>query len=156
VRMNMKLDALHDECEARGYFVFNPEDNPPTTLMLKHILEMYECLARGPSSNYSLYGTNCRWLCYGLLECLRDCKPCYRGVWMGCKPDTIQKQDNQAANQAKNVYLREKHGICCCPAFERSSSVLSTLVAEAAMLGVAATNFAQMANQAHNGKLCRR
>jgi hypothetical protein len=149
VWMNTKLAALQDRCEARGYFVFNPEDNPPTPLRLKHVLEMYECLARGSASYYSLYGTNCRWVCYGLLECLRECESCYKGIWMRCKQDTIHKQEKQVANQAKEVYLKEKHGNCCCPS--RSGSMPPPPVTRAAVPGVAATNLEQMANQAQNG-----
>ncbi|KAG8711985.1 hypothetical protein FRC08_015170 [Ceratobasidium sp. 394] len=145
VLINRKLETLHQEHSSmlRGHLLFNREDNAPKTLMLRHILEMYECLSRA-SCKYTIIGTNCRWLCFGILECLRGCKPCFGGQWFkGSRKDTIPKQDNQAAIQAKDVYLKEKHPDCC----SLRGGIMSKLVEEATAIGTALTNIVEMASQ---------
>ncbi|KAG8715045.1 hypothetical protein FRC09_016976 [Ceratobasidium sp. 395] len=150
IRMNMRRETLHQEnsLAVRGYFVFNQvEDNAPKTLMLKHIIEMHDYLAHG-SLGYTFLGTNCRWFCSGLLECLRACQPCFGGQWTKCTgKDTIPKQDTQAAIRAKARYLKEKHPDCC---HLRPSSIMSALVAEATAIGAAVSNMVEIAGQAQN------
>lgn len=98
---------------SRGHFAFYSEDRPATTLVLRHIAEMLLCFTRY-SSSYSLFKTNCRWLCYALLECLKQCHQCYGGNWIG---SPVQRCDNttdtRTALEAKDVYLRERHPSCC-------------------------------------------
>ncbi|KAG8708042.1 hypothetical protein FRC08_000136, partial [Ceratobasidium sp. 394] len=149
IRMSVNAETLHSKhsLAVRGYIVFNQEDNVPKPLMLKHILEMYEYLARA-SHTYTIFGTNCRWLCLGLLECLRDCKPCFGGQWFECgRKDSVPKQDNAVAMiQTKTRYLKEKHPDCCHPRPSQFSSIMAALVAEANAIGAAVSNMVEMAN----------
>ncbi|KAG8711986.1 hypothetical protein FRC08_015171 [Ceratobasidium sp. 394] len=152
IRMSVNAETLHQKgsLAVRGYIVFNQEDNAPKPLMLKHILEMYEYLAQA-SHTYTIFGANCRWLCFGLLDCLRDCKPCFGGQWFECgRKDSVPKQDNAAAAaiQAKTRYLKEKHPDCCRPRPAQSSSIMAALVAEATTIGAAVSNMVEIANQA--------
>ncbi|KAG8731925.1 hypothetical protein FRC10_001357 [Ceratobasidium sp. 414] len=149
IRMSVNTDMLHPKGSwaVRGYFVFNQEDNARQPLKLKHILEMYEYLSQ-ESHKYTIFGTNCRWLCFGLLECLRDCKPCFGGQWFECgRKDSVPKQDTQAAVRAKACYLKEKHAECC-NSRPRPSSIMAALVAEATNVGIAVSNMVEIANQA--------
>ncbi|QRV86401.1 hypothetical protein RhiJN_14419 [Ceratobasidium sp. AG-Ba] len=149
IRMNFNLDSLRqtESAAVRGYFTFNPEDNAPKPIMLKHILEIYEYLVQA-SDRYKLLGTNCRWFCYGFLECLRECKPCFGGHWSPCAKKESPKQDTQAAIRAKDQYLREKHAECCYLR-PRGDSIMSALVAEAVNIGTAVTNMVEITNQVH-------
>ncbi|KAG8709005.1 hypothetical protein FRC08_018586 [Ceratobasidium sp. 394] len=150
IRMSVNAETLHQKgsLAVRGYIVFNQEDNAPQPLMLKHILEMYEYLAQ-TSLTYTIFGTNCRWLCFGLLECLRDCKPCFGGQWFECgRKDSVPKQDTTAAVQAKTRYLKEKHPECCHSRPRTTSSIMAALVAEATTIGAAVSNMVEIANQA--------
>ncbi|KAG9119660.1 hypothetical protein FRC07_005208, partial [Ceratobasidium sp. 392] len=152
IRMNVKPETLHQQGSSavRGYLVFNQvEDNPRKTLMLKHILDMYEYLAQESLSTYTILGTNCRWFCFGVLECLRECRPCFSGQWFECaRKDSIAKQDTQAAIRAKNRYLKEKHTDCCHR--RPNSTILSALVQEAVVIGAAVSNMVEIAGQAQS------
>lgn len=141
VKASTRLELLHSQGDSRGHFVFHTTENPRTVLKLRHILEMYNCFAQ-KSPSYALLKANCRWLCYGLFECLRQCQPCYGGYCMASKSQSSWSQyDAQAAAEAKNVYLKEKHSECCFPA-QRSVSVLRALVAESTGLAAAAASIA--------------
>ncbi|KAF8593120.1 hypothetical protein BDV93DRAFT_566897 [Ceratobasidium sp. AG-I] len=134
VRAHRDLKLIHKPCDSRGHFVYHTTDTPPTTLRLQHIFDMYKYLAQR-SSTYAMYKTNCRWLCFGLFECLRDCQPCYGGHWMGSKATSWN--DDDSAVEAKNLYLKELHPTCCFPA-QRPISVLRALVVESSEIAAAA------------------
>ncbi|QRW00451.1 hypothetical protein RhiJN_28469 [Ceratobasidium sp. AG-Ba] len=112
IRTSADPDSLRQSglSAVRGYLTFNPEDDVPRTLVLKDILEIYECLAKA-SNLYQLHRTNCRWFCHAFLECLRDCKPCFGGHWSPCVKENAKQ--NAQALQAKGQYLKEKHSSCC-------------------------------------------
>lgn len=72
VQVSTTLSALREPCDSRDSISYYPTDRPREPLKLKHIAEMCQFFAR-QSDRYSLFGANCRWLCYALLECLREC-----------------------------------------------------------------------------------
>ncbi|CAE6484328.1 unnamed protein product, partial [Rhizoctonia solani] len=54
----------------------------------------------------------CRWICYALLECLREAQPCYGGSWLPSRTER-PTADVRAAQLAKSHYLKDKHPTCC-------------------------------------------
>ncbi|CAE7102275.1 unnamed protein product, partial [Rhizoctonia solani] len=111
LRASTKLQKLRDLCELRDSFMYNAHENPNEVLRFKHIAEMFQYIA-GHSSGYSLLGANCRWICYALLECLREARPCYGGDWFPSRHER-PTADVKVAQLAKSHYLRDKHPTCC-------------------------------------------
>ncbi|KAG9087778.1 hypothetical protein FS749_002650, partial [Ceratobasidium sp. UAMH 11750] len=103
---NVNVETLHEQNSSvgRGCFVFSRTDDPLQTLALWHVLEMYEYLA---SQGNTTLSTNC-----ALLECLRDCWPCFGGHWIG--PGSWEGSlPVQAVVLLGNRYLQDKHPHCC-------------------------------------------
>ncbi|CUA78457.1 Phytosulfokine receptor 1 [Rhizoctonia solani] len=111
MKASTNLRALREPCEARDSFMYNPNENPREKLKFKHIAVMCQYFT-GPSVQYSLLGTNSRWICYALLECLRESQPCYGGTWL---PSRTERPiaDVRVAQLAKSHYLKDKHPTCC-------------------------------------------
>ena len=150
LKANKDLKLLHSPCESRDRFVFHAVDTPPKVLQLQHILKMYDYLV-GRSPSYVVHKTNCRWLCFGIFECLRSCQPCYGGHWMGSKTHTSWN-DDEGAGEAKNHYLKEMHSACCFSG-DRPVSIFQALVAESS--GTASAIVRPMANNMiNNRKFC--
>ncbi|KAG8732068.1 hypothetical protein FRC11_000814 [Ceratobasidium sp. 423] len=107
VKASTNLPALRPPCDSRDSFTYSPHENPHEVLRFKHIAEMCRYFT-GHSLEYSLLGANCRWICFALLECLRESHPCYGGTWI---PSQNQRTaaDVRAAQVAKSHYLRDKH-----------------------------------------------
>lgn len=130
VQVSKSVDALlvakrGQKCVPRGTFSYYSEDHPSTTLKLQHIAEMLLCFTQY-SSLYSLLKTNCRWLCYALLECLKECHTCYGGNWIGLPLQrTDSTTDTKTALEVKDLYLREKHPRCC---MSRQTSTINALL----------------------------
>ncbi|KAJ1310034.1 hypothetical protein OPQ81_006787 [Rhizoctonia solani] len=111
VKASTNLQALREPCDSRDSFMYNPHDKPREVLKLKHIAEMCRYFT-GHSIEYSLLGANCRWICYALLECLRESQPCYGGTWLPSRNER-PTADVRAAQLAKSHYLQDKHPTCC-------------------------------------------
>ncbi|CAE6423240.1 unnamed protein product [Rhizoctonia solani] len=111
VKASTSIEALRGQSESRDSFMYNPHEKSREVLKLKNIVEMCQYFA-GHSGEYSLLGANCRWICYVLLECLRESRPCYGGAWLpsGTERPTA---DVRAAQLAKSHYLKDKHSACC-------------------------------------------
>ncbi|CAE6403360.1 unnamed protein product [Rhizoctonia solani] len=111
LQASTELWRLREPCEARDSFMYNPNENPRERLRFKHIAMMCQYFT-GHSVEYSLLGANCRWICYALLECLREAQPCYGGSWLPSRTDR-PTADVRAAQLAKSHYLKDKHPTCC-------------------------------------------
>ncbi|KDN51940.1 hypothetical protein RSAG8_00491, partial [Rhizoctonia solani AG-8 WAC10335] len=111
LKASTNLQALREPCESRDSFMYNPNDNPRQVLKFKHIAEMCQYFT-GHSCEYSLLGANCRWICYALLESLRESQPCYGGTWFASRTER-PTADVRAAQLAKSHYLKDKHPTCC-------------------------------------------
>ncbi|CEL52064.1 hypothetical protein RSOLAG1IB_00601 [Rhizoctonia solani AG-1 IB] len=136
VRASTDIEALRGQSEPRDYFMFNPHDKPREVLKLKNVAEMCRYFT-GHAGDYSLFGANCRWICYVLLECLRESRSCYGGTLFpsGTERPTA---DVRAAQLAKSHYLKDKHSACC----GRQYMVYPNLGAQIARAGMSWTSIA--------------
>lgn len=99
--------------DSRGRFDYSStEDGRTMTLLLGHIMEMCGYFIE-KSSKYAVLKTNCRWICYVLIECLRECQPCYGGKWIGSRWERSGITDVQTALEVRNMYLQQRHATCC-------------------------------------------
>ncbi|CAE6403053.1 unnamed protein product [Rhizoctonia solani] len=112
LKASTNLQALCEPpYDVRDSFTYSPHDNPGKVLKFKHIAEMCQYFIGHPRE-YSLLGANCRWICYALLECLREARLCYGGTWLPSR-DERPTADVRAAQLAKSHYLKDKHPTCC-------------------------------------------
>ncbi|KAG8699850.1 hypothetical protein FRC08_005071 [Ceratobasidium sp. 394] len=116
IQLSMDPTRLHQDnsLAIKGYFNFNqPGDNPRKMLRLARVLDMYEYLA-WCSMRYTIPGSNPHWLCVCLMECLRECEPCYSGQWVDTTNEgALSEQGTLTTARVKNLYLAEKHPDCC-------------------------------------------
>ncbi|CAE6511511.1 unnamed protein product [Rhizoctonia solani] len=112
VMASINPQTLGIECDNRDSLMYDTNNNPQEVLKLKHIAEMYQYFT-GHANQYVLFGSNCRWLCYLLFECLRECQLCYGGFSLSRSPQGKPTADIRTAQLAKAHYLRDKHPTCC-------------------------------------------
>ncbi|CAE7142087.1 unnamed protein product [Rhizoctonia solani] len=111
LKASTDLQVLREPCESRDSFMYSAHKSPREVLRFKHIAEMCRYFT-GHSSEYSLLGANCRWICYALLECLREARECYGGDWFPSRNER-PTVDVKVAQLAKTHYLKDKHPTCC-------------------------------------------
>lgn len=113
IKTSTRFDLLHSQGQSRGQFVYYTTETSRQTLKLIDVLRMCDYFGQ-KSPSYALFKTNCRWLCFALFECLKQCQPCYGGQCMAPKlQGSWSQHDVQAVTEAKNGYLRENHPACC-------------------------------------------
>jgi hypothetical protein len=157
VQVSTNSTALLDPmCNPRGRFAYTSMNGRSTKLQLRHIAEMCGYFViTDKSSKYAVLKTNCRWICYLLLECLRDCQPCYGGEWIGPRSERAGTTDTQTALEVKAMYLQAKHTSCCGRNYSRASqySAVGALMA-APNLASAMANPHNNINETQNCERC--